>query len=814
MKNKKLINALVISSCLCASTAYGMGLDAGGKRFANPNYHRQQAQPAATKECNICLESKRPREFTTLECGHASCTACLENIVRNMIVDKNSRALKCPNIDCKTPMALQDITTISRNNRDTIDTFANIKNKEYLATLPGMRHCPTPDCPESFTNEENRAQNMVCQSCMTQYCANCLLPHSHGMTCKEAQEVEQLKPIQNSKDKAERATRELLEKNTKKCPRCSVNIEKNEGCQHMTCRQCRYDFCWNCLGDYDVNGRTHRCAPTPAPTQVPVAQPVPARMTQTTQTTTVELNGDNAFVNAVGSLFGAAMRLTSDSIHGNTQTNGISVNGYNIAFTRSTQQATRNFFAVAREFMRQEPDNVSERIEITTPNRHFSLRNFYLWLTEQERATFSERLQVLSRRSQGDTGADLRALFDLVVEFHRNSELAQTQAQRAGEIYTDANYPRRVNQLTREEHSELMTQNAQYTRENPTATRVQEARNAIENLTAIEEQAVLERSFANLRPQAQPTAAQPGDSFRQRLQEVDEIYLQANFHQRLDRLTKEQSDAYWRRSSQRHTEDPRLTDVAYARDNIRILTEIEQESQLARRFADFRAQQENERRIEQERARLQLQQQESEQQRDIQRRAAEVRQRTKEREDADRLVALRMQEQEQQQQELARVQRADRERQRLITQQEQQRAEQQHANRIAAEREAERQRLAEQQRRADEAERAAQARHRAAQQQNSTPVASIAPRVKFTITGPHTYGVGSSYCTQAIRLLIMNELEKNGFNKAQLELATRALDTFNAEAHLKDVATARTALAKLGKTLDVNLNVTLAIQIN
>jgi len=38
----------------------------------------------------------------------------------------------------------------------------------------------------------------------------------------------------------------------KPCPGagCGVPIYRNKGCQHMTCTQCRHQFCWVCLGDF------------------------------------------------------------------------------------------------------------------------------------------------------------------------------------------------------------------------------------------------------------------------------------------------------------------------------------------------------------------------------------------------------------------------------------------------------------------------------------------------------------------------------------------------------------------------------------
>ncbi|XP_064389474.1 uncharacterized protein LOC135337464 [Halichondria panicea] len=46
-------------------------------------------------------------------------------------------------------------------------------------------------------------------------------------------------------------------RNTKPCPHCRAPIQKNDGCNHMTCKQCRHDFCWVCLDPWSLhNHRT------------------------------------------------------------------------------------------------------------------------------------------------------------------------------------------------------------------------------------------------------------------------------------------------------------------------------------------------------------------------------------------------------------------------------------------------------------------------------------------------------------------------------------------------------------------------------
>lgn len=75
------------------------------------------------------------------------------------------------------------------------------------------------------------------------FCSKCMKkPHPLLISCKSYQYINYNESLGLSNV--------CIVTTTKKCPRCNSSIEKNGGCDHMTCRRCAEEFCWRCRSHY------------------------------------------------------------------------------------------------------------------------------------------------------------------------------------------------------------------------------------------------------------------------------------------------------------------------------------------------------------------------------------------------------------------------------------------------------------------------------------------------------------------------------------------------------------------------------------
>ena len=102
-------------------------------------------------------------------------------------------------------------------------------------------------CPRSFprscacetviSKPQSRAVAYRCMDCRLEICPwGCGRAH-HGGECNTPPDA---------------ASAQLISQTTKVCPGCTNPIEKNEGCNHITCH-CRVEFCWICMCEYNKN---------------------------------------------------------------------------------------------------------------------------------------------------------------------------------------------------------------------------------------------------------------------------------------------------------------------------------------------------------------------------------------------------------------------------------------------------------------------------------------------------------------------------------------------------------------------------------
>jgi len=137
---------------------------------------------------------------------------------------------------CTAPFLIKDI-------KEIVDAKTWEQYERFIKLKTDDSYVECPKCNQ--LQKGNRFKPaMVCEreACKTQFCF--LHSGAHpGKTCRDY-EVEL-----HEKTKA---SRKYISERTILCPNpcCGAPIEKNGGCNHMTCQHCKANFCWQCGGYY------------------------------------------------------------------------------------------------------------------------------------------------------------------------------------------------------------------------------------------------------------------------------------------------------------------------------------------------------------------------------------------------------------------------------------------------------------------------------------------------------------------------------------------------------------------------------------
>eukprot|EP01130_Rhizamoeba_saxonica_P004154 TRINITY_DN170_c0_g1_i1.p1 TRINITY_DN170_c0_g1~~TRINITY_DN170_c0_g1_i1.p1 ORF type:complete len:507 (-),score=106.68 TRINITY_DN170_c0_g1_i1:453-1973(-) len=206
---------------------------------------RQEEVDNRTYTCPICFDDFGIEEIYLIDgCFHRYCRVCLEMMLVSKINEGAVKKISCPDPGCGQEIEYHEVKQIlvTDNHWQKYEDFLTRKS---LETMENLRWCPRPDCGNAMIGDPDRPM-MICpnEECRFSFCFNCKEEWHSDATCEEYQEWK----IENSE--AEARYQEWVEQNAKECPSCKTYIEKNGGCNHMTCKSCSHEFCWLCNADY------------------------------------------------------------------------------------------------------------------------------------------------------------------------------------------------------------------------------------------------------------------------------------------------------------------------------------------------------------------------------------------------------------------------------------------------------------------------------------------------------------------------------------------------------------------------------------
>ena len=137
-------------------------------------------------------------------------------------------------VSCKEIMSEEFILKHISKNDDLIAKYDKFKKSSEIIKDKNKKICPKPDC-DSFLQKSKSSNYVKCEN-GHEYCFECLKPPHGKKPCEKNLEKQFMKWTKG--------------KRVKRCPRCQMFTEKNEGCNHMTCVSCKYQWCWLCEGEY------------------------------------------------------------------------------------------------------------------------------------------------------------------------------------------------------------------------------------------------------------------------------------------------------------------------------------------------------------------------------------------------------------------------------------------------------------------------------------------------------------------------------------------------------------------------------------
>lgn len=223
--------------------------------------------------CFICCDTYELTQVYSLTCNHQFCIQCYYQYLMNEV--NNGRLITCMDPSCKYTIPFQDVahiiaiieaekTLIVAEKPLRENPMLITATREWVDTRNSFKWCPATDCT-SFTEiaDASTIKNSAGPIDLSlvpivgcaehhEFCFECNYENHLPCPCWLVKAW-----VKKCEDDSETAN--WIDANTHSCPKCHTSIEKNGGCNHMTCRKCKHEFCWICFGDWSSHSNNYSC---------------------------------------------------------------------------------------------------------------------------------------------------------------------------------------------------------------------------------------------------------------------------------------------------------------------------------------------------------------------------------------------------------------------------------------------------------------------------------------------------------------------------------------------------------------------------
>ena len=197
----------------------------------------------------------------SLMCEHKFCSTCWKEYITSKVRTEAECTITCMAEDCNIVALDPFVKEALADDQQTWERFQELLVRQFVSCIPHLKFCPYPSCTNTVSCVSAATKSsllttvpiVTCSTSTHVFCFGCPIDTDHRpVICAVAKMW-----LQKCRDDSETAN--WIKSNTKECSKCQSTIEKNGGCNHMTCKKCKYEFCWVCMGEYQSVVRDCRC---------------------------------------------------------------------------------------------------------------------------------------------------------------------------------------------------------------------------------------------------------------------------------------------------------------------------------------------------------------------------------------------------------------------------------------------------------------------------------------------------------------------------------------------------------------------------